>query len=78
MKTAISLPDDVFEQADSLAKRMKMSRSQLYSRALTEYVARHAPDVVTEALDRLSAELGVEPDEFVSTTSRRVLERTEW
>jgi predicted transcriptional regulator len=78
MKTAISLPDDVFEQADSLAKRMKMSRSQLYSRALIEYVARHAPDVVTEALDRLSAELGVEPDEFVSTTSRRVLERTEW
>ena len=78
MKTAISVPDEVFEQADNLAKRLKMSRSQLYSRALSEYVARHAPDVVTEALDRVSAELGAEPDAFISTASRRILERTEW
>jgi hypothetical protein len=78
MKTAISVPDEVFEQADNLAKRLKMSRSQLYSRALSEYVARHAPDEVTEALDRVSAELGAEPDAFVSTASRRILERTAW
>jgi metal-responsive CopG/Arc/MetJ family transcriptional regulator len=78
MKTAVSVPDEVFEQADSLAKRLKMSRSQLYSRALSEYVARHAPDAVTEALDRVIAEIAVEPDEFASTASRRVLERTEW
>jgi predicted transcriptional regulator len=78
MKTAISVPDEVFEQADNLAKRLKMSRSQLYSRALSEYVARHAPDEVTEALDRVSAELGAEPDVFISAASRRILERTEW
>jgi predicted transcriptional regulator len=78
MKTAISVPDEVFEQADNLAKRLKMSRSQLYSRALSEYVARHASDEVTEALDRVSAELGAEQDAFVSTATRRILERTEW
>ncbi|KYG02471.1 hypothetical protein BE21_54950 [Sorangium cellulosum] len=61
MKTAISVPDDVFEQVDNLARRLKMSRSQLYSRALSEYVARHAPDAVTEALDRVCAELAMEP-----------------
>jgi antitoxin MazE6 len=73
MKAAVSVPDEVFEQADKLAKHLKMSRSQLYRRALREYVARHAPEAVTEALDRVSAELAAEADGFVSTASRRVL-----
>lgn len=78
MRTAVSLPDDLFEQADRLAGILKMSRSQLYCRALSEYVARHAPDEVTEALDRVTAELGAEPDEIVSTAARQVLGRSEW
>jgi metal-responsive CopG/Arc/MetJ family transcriptional regulator len=57
---------------------MKKSRSQLFSNALEEYVARHAPDHVTEAMDEVWTEIGPEPDEFVSTASRRVLERSEW
>ncbi len=72
-EAAVSVPDEVFDQADKLAKRLKMSRSQLYSRALREYVARHAPDAVTEALDRVSAEIAAEADDFVSAASRRVL-----
>ena len=44
MKTAVSVPDEVFQRAERLAKRMKVSRSELYSRALREYLARHAPD----------------------------------
>ncbi|PYT05293.1 MAG: hypothetical protein DMF60_12445, partial [Acidobacteria bacterium] len=44
MKTAVSIPDEVFEKAERLARRMKKSRSELFSRALDEYVARHAPD----------------------------------
>ena len=43
MKTAVSIPDDVFEEAERLATELKTSRSQLYSRALQEFVARHAP-----------------------------------
>lgn len=78
MKTAVSLPDDVFEDAESLAERLQISRSQLYCRALSEYVSRHAPDAVTESLDRLCAELEPAPDPFVSAAARRVLERTEW
>src|SRR6266511_1777128 len=42
MKTAISIPDDVFEEAERLATELQTSRSQLYSRALQEFVARHA------------------------------------
>jgi len=44
MKTAVSIPDDVFEKAERHARRMGKSRSQLYNHALAEYVARHAPD----------------------------------
>jgi metal-responsive CopG/Arc/MetJ family transcriptional regulator len=80
MKTAISIPNDVFEDAESLAQHLRVSRSQLYSQALTEYVSRHAPDSVTESYDRLCAELGEEAkaDPFVLAAARRVLERTEW
>ena len=43
MKTAISLPDDVFESADELAEQMGVSRSRLYATAVAEYVAKY-PD----------------------------------
>jgi len=78
MKTAVSVPDDVFEKAERLARRMKKSRSELFSRALAEYVARHAPDHVTETLNDVCDDIGLETDAFVSTAARRVLERTEW
>jgi len=78
MKTAVSLPDDVFESAERLARRTKKSRSQLFSDALREYVARHASDEVTEAMDRVCAELGETTDEFVSSAARRTLENSEW
>jgi predicted transcriptional regulator len=78
MKTAISLPDDVFEGAERLARRTKKSRSQLFSDAVQEYVARHAPEHVTDAMDRVCADLGEPVDKFVSAASHRVLERSEW
>jgi len=49
MKTAISIPDDIFAQADALARVLKTSRSDLYTRAVREYVARHGEDEVTAA-----------------------------
>jgi len=78
MKTAISIPNEVFQDAEALARSLSISRSQLYSRALSEYVSRHAPDCVTETLDRLCGELDEETDRFVAAASRRILERTEW
>jgi predicted transcriptional regulator len=78
MKTAISVPDDVFERAERLARRSGRSRSEVYSAALREYVARHAPDDVTDALDRIVAEIDPLGEPFVSEASRRVLEASEW
>jgi predicted transcriptional regulator len=78
MKTAISIPEEVFRHAEALARHLSISRSQLYSRAVSEYVSRHAPDRVTEALDRICGEIDEETDSFVAEASRRILEQTEW
>lgn len=77
MKTAISIPDDVFDSAELLARETKQSRSQLYSRAVREYVARHSADSVTAALDALCEE--ELPDTgFTAEATRRTLEGSEW
>ena len=78
MKTAVSIPDEVFEKVERLARRAGRSRSEVFSAALSEYVARHAPDEVTEAMNRVCADLGDQRDEFVTAAGRELLENTEW
>lgn len=78
MKTAVSIPDDVFNKVERLARKSGKSRSELYSAALREYVARHEPDEVTETMNRVCEELGGERDGFVEAAARLILERTEW
>lgn len=78
MKTAVSLPDELFEQAERQARRTKKSRSQLFAEALAEYLARHAPDEVTEAMNDVVDRLHEPSDPFVAAASQRVLERSEW
>ena len=78
MKIAVSVPDDVYERAERLARREKRSRSEVYSTALREYVARHEPDQITEALDRTIAGVGQGTDDFVTSAGKRVLEASEW
>jgi predicted transcriptional regulator len=51
MKTAISIPDDLFEKAEEVAERLKVSLSRLYARAIAEYTERHASQRVREKLD---------------------------
>ena len=79
VKTAVSLPDELFEAADRLAKRLGKSRSALHAAALAEYLSRHDPAAVTDAMNAVCddvAEAG--PDPFVTGMARRALERSEW
>lgn len=78
MKTAISLPDAVFHAAERQAKRAQKSRSQLYADALTEYLNRHSPDEVTDAMNRVVDQLPGAPDPFVLAAAHSVLTRNEW
>jgi predicted transcriptional regulator len=78
MKTAISIPDDVFEEAERLADRLQTSRSQLYTRALAEFVARHADDRVQAAMNAAVDEVGPALDDFTREAARQTLQRVEW
>ena len=56
MKVALSIPDDLFESAETLSKRLRVSRSRLYSTALAEFLAKHRTRTITERLDAVYAE----------------------
>jgi hypothetical protein len=78
MKTAVSIPDEVFDEAERLARSLKKSRSEVYSRALAEYIARHGGDRVTELMDKAVDEIGEQRDDFVTRASLLRLEQSEW
>jgi len=78
MKTAISLPDELFSEAEQMAAQLQVSRSELYSRALSEFLARHTPDRVTDALDTLCKGLDTKQDRFAESAARHTLQRSEW
>lgn len=77
MKTAISVPDDVFEESERLAARTGKSRSQLYTEAMREYLVRNDPDSVTEKINEVVDSLSPTEDRFVAETTRHVLARVE-
>ena len=78
MKTAISIPDKVYSEAERLSRRLKKSRSQVYTEAVTEYIARHDPDAVTEAMNRVCENVDTRPDPAFANAARRTLEAVEW
>jgi metal-responsive CopG/Arc/MetJ family transcriptional regulator len=78
MKTAISLPDDLYEAADALARKLGLSRSRLVQEALSEYVAKHKHARVTERLNEVYAVQDGSLDGFMREAARRTLKRSEW
>ena len=78
MKTAVSIPDDVFADAERLAKRLRTSRSKLYARALAEYISRHSGDQVTSRLNEAVDRVGEDDNGFVSRATRQTMRRSRW
>lgn len=56
MKTTISLPDAVFHEAESVAKQLGTSRSELYAKALSEYLQKHSNAQITAKFNEVYAE----------------------
>lgn len=75
MKTAVSVPDEVFAQADRVARDRGWSRSQLYTRALEEFLAAQGDDPVTVALDALADEMTMDASPAVG---RAVIDAGAW
>jgi metal-responsive CopG/Arc/MetJ family transcriptional regulator len=78
MKTAISIPDPVFQAAEKHAKRMRKSRSQLFSEAMVEYLERHTPDEITRIMNETLKSIGNFDNSFVCKASQSLLGRSEW
>jgi len=78
MKTAISLSDRLFSAADTLARKLGVSRSQLYATALAEYVAKHQASKVTERLNEVYGSQPSVVEADLRRAQRRAVARTEW
>jgi metal-responsive CopG/Arc/MetJ family transcriptional regulator len=78
MKTAISLPDDLFASADALARRLGLSRSALIATALAEFVAKHRASKVTESLDAVYSTEDSRLDAPTRRAQRTAIRRDQW
>lgn len=78
MKTAVSIPDELFRRAEHMARKTGKSRSRLYQEALFEYLLRRDPGAVTEAMDEALADIDFRPDPWLTEAGRQTLERSEW
>lgn len=78
MKTAISVPDEVFEAADRTAKKLGVSRSELYSTAVYEYIERHKIEDVTSRLNDLYASEVSELDAHLGKMQGQSLKKEDW
>jgi metal-responsive CopG/Arc/MetJ family transcriptional regulator len=78
MKTAISIPDGVFDAADAVARRLGLSRSQLYSQAVEEFVRKHRDDDVTRTLNRVYSKHSSRLDPALESMQFLSLPDEEW
>lgn len=78
MKTAVSIPNPVFEAAEDLARRLGVSRSELYARALSDFLDKRLDRRVTERLDEVYTreESGLDP--ALARLQAASLPRDEW
>ena len=78
MKTAISLPDRIYRDADRLARRLQRTRSRIYADALELYLARYDADGITDALNAVHGERGSELSPDLRRAAATTLQRSEW
>jgi metal-responsive CopG/Arc/MetJ family transcriptional regulator len=78
MKVAVSIPDDVFGEADQVADRLGVSRSEFYARAIAAYLDKVRSKRVREALDRVYATEGSSVDPRLVAAQFAVVPREDW
>lgn len=78
MKTAISLPDELFAQAEAEARRMKVSRSELYSKALAEFLQRNEDADITRRLNEVYDQVDSSLDPAFHEAQILSLEKESW
>ncbi len=78
METVISLPDPVFEQAETLAQELGLSRSQLYTKALEAFLKKYNRDEILNSLNQVYSEETSELDPVLEKMQLMSLSREDW
>jgi predicted transcriptional regulator len=78
MKTAISLPDDLFRRAEAAARRLRVSRSEFYARAVAEYLDAEKGDTITKRLNDLYSRKPAKVDDGLHRAQIESLEKEAW
>lgn len=78
MKTAISIPDEVFNAAEKTAKRLGVSRSELYSTAVREFIDSHVSEHITESLDEIYSAENSSVDPNILRMQTSTLGKEDW
>ena len=78
MKTAISLPDPIFEEAEALAQKLGMSRSELYTEALKAYLRRYNREQILSKLNEVYSQESSELDSVLAKMQFMSLPHEDW
>jgi metal-responsive CopG/Arc/MetJ family transcriptional regulator len=78
MKTAVSLPDDLFRLAEAAARRLRVSRSELYAKAIAEYLKRQHGNGITERLNEVYSRRPAKVDSALHRAQMKSLEKDAW
>jgi metal-responsive CopG/Arc/MetJ family transcriptional regulator len=78
MKVALSIPDELFESAETVGKRLGVSRSRLYATALAEYLAKHRGRKTTDRLNAVYADQPARLDPALRRAQSKTIGRGRW
>jgi predicted transcriptional regulator len=78
MKTAVSLPDDLFRRAESTARHLRISRSGLYAKAIAEFLERQHANAITERLNEVYSRRPARVDSGLHRAQLKLLEKDAW
>jgi predicted transcriptional regulator len=78
MKTAVSMPDDLFRRADAAARRLRVSRSELYAKAIAEFLKRQHGNTITERLNDIYSRHPAKLDSALHRAQLKSLEKDSW
>lgn len=82
MKTAISIPDDVFKDVNKLSKKLSCSRSQVFTNAAKEYIEKMRNRQIFDSLNNAYRDEETVEETKVREKSKkyhaRMLKREKW
>ena len=78
MKTAISIPDPIFQRAEDTAKKLGLSRSELYAKAVFRFIKDIGDDSITQRLDKVYTDEPSKLNESLSTMQSQTVFKEQW